>query len=154
MAWMHARVGIRSPMAMAARHLANRAPALMIRFQSAPESVQTLGYLFARKPRQLHEPGVRLDTGNHAPVGQQPGKRHAAERGRVQRFLEQNDAADKVRQIRCREQQIAIRAPCLRCGFHADVGKTLRDGSHTLVCRQYSSTRGYQCASRGFEFRS
>ena len=92
----------------------------VVLLEAPAEPVEALGDLLARKARLIVRAGVDLDPGDDALRGEHLREWSPVVGGLAKRLVVEDDAADVVLHLGCREEQLAVRAPTLFRRLHAD----------------------------------
>ena len=106
---------------------------LPIFFQSLPQAVQAFGYLFVRRSGQRFRPGVDLDAGQNALLGEHVGERRSTRALLPDGLVIQDRAADKGSSARRRKKHFAIGTAAVISGSNLQSVESLGQGRHRLV---------------------
>src|SRR5262245_4601187 len=109
---------------------------LLIFFNACPKSVESLGYNFTGKARNIYRPFVDFDAGHDPLLREQLGKRRAVQGHGSDSFVEKNHTADGLLDTLGRKEHVTIGAAIVVIGFDLDTVETPLDRPHTLVGRE------------------
>ena len=113
--------------------------------ETVAQSIESLGDLLARATGQFLRTRIHLDTRQDARLRQGLGDRQAGLRVLAERLVEEDHAADELRQARGREEAVAVGDPRVGAGVDVDRRETLPDGRSALVRSEDPLFRGNQC---------
>ena len=118
---------------------------LVVLHQPLAQAIEPFGDRLVGERSQRLRAHVDLDAGHDTELGEEFRERHAVAGLLAQRLVVENDAADRLRHRRRREQQFAVGAARLFGGLEADLVETLLDRARALVRGQNALVCGDHC---------